>query len=228
METKITSHYSGHRTRLRKRILASKAGTIADYEVLELLLFGSQLRKDVKPLAKSLINKLGGFHKVFCAEVYELKQIKGVNDAAIAIIKSVREALNLMLKVEFKDKPILNNWKAVLNYLRGSMGNENTEKFRILFLNKKYILIEDYLQDVGTIDRTAIYIREVIRKALLISASSIVIAHNHPSNECKPPQADIDITMQLQQACASVEIKLIDHLIITQDNHFSFTSNGLI
>lgn len=224
----LRQDYTGHRNRLRERLLLSKTGTMPDYEILELLLFGSSPRQDVKPLAKALIASFGGFNKVFYAEIYELKQIKGLNTAALAIIRAVREALDLILKMEFKNQPILNNWKAVINYLKVSIGNSRIENFRILFLNKKHILMEDYLQDIGTIDQTPLYIREVIKKALALGAASIIIAHNHPSNEAKPSQADIDITMQLQQACLNVEIKLIDHLIITANKHFSFATNGLL
>jgi DNA repair protein RadC len=221
-------HHIGHRERLRKKFIASKNGTFLDYEILEILLFGAKLRSDVKPLAKQLIAKLGGFHKVFSSDANELRQIKGVNDTLIAIIKAVKEALQIILKADFEKKPILNNWKSVLDYLKLSMGSDSTEKFRILFLSKTYVLIEDYLQDVGTIDQTPLYIREVIKKALSLGASAVIISHNHPSGSCKPSDADLKVTEKLQKACVNIGLELVDHLIITTNSHFSFASNGLL
>lgn len=218
----------GHRERLRKKLIVSKSGTFPDYEILEVLLFSAKPRSDVKPLAKRLISGLGGFHKVFNANEDDLRQINGVNNAVIATIKAAKEAMQLILKADFQKKPVLNNWKSVLDYLRVSIGSENTEKFRILFLNKRYVLMEDYLQDIGTVDQTPLYIKEIIKKALLLGASAIIISHNHPSGNCKPSDVDLKATQKLHKACINVGIELVDHVIVTTSSHFSFASNGLL
>lgn len=221
-------HYTGHRRRLKKRLIESKIGTTPDYEILEILLFSSQARSDVKPLAKRLIYNFGSFAKIFSATVDELREVPGINETAVAIIKCVREAVEYILKEDVKTTEILNNWKKLLSYLKGSMGNEKTEKFRILYLNTKHILLLDELQETGTIDQTPLYVREVIKRALSIGAASLIIAHNHPSGDCNPSKADIALTSTLQKACEHIGIRLVDHLIITNKNHFSFASQGLL
>ena len=225
---KTKPHFLGHRMRLTSRIVSAKPGAIPDYELLEFLLFYSHLRRDVKGLAKVLIRTFDGFHNVFGAQVSELKQVDGINDSAIAIIKVIKESSKLMLSPTITKKPVLDSWSAVLDYLRVAIGSSSTENFCVLFLDKKFRLIESEIQDYGTLDQIAVYTREIVKKALSVGAFGVLISHNHPSQECKPSHADIRLTERLQCAFSAVGIDLIDHVIVTFDDHFSFASNGLL
>ena len=222
------SHYIGHRARLRERFISSKRGATQNYELLEILLFSAKLRGDVKPLAKSLIKSFGGFDRVFYASADELRAVDGVNDSAVAAIKAVYESIEKILHAGIEKKPVIGNWKKIVEYLRYSIGGASTENYRVLYLNKKNMLIANDLQDFGTVDQVPMYCREIIRRALFLKASALVVAHNHPSGDPQPSQADIEVTNQLDQACFSVSIKLIDHLILTKNDHFSFVQNNLL
>ena len=220
-------HYHGHRARLRERFLVNPK-SLPDYEILELLLFPASPRKDVKPLAKELINKFGTFPKVLKASNSELESIDGVSAAAIAAIRSVEEAAARLLLSEVQEKPVLNNWIKLLDYCRTQMGHLKNEQFRILFLNSKNMLIADEVQQEGTINHTMAYPREIVKRALELSASSVILLHNHPSGDPSPSQADIDLTDQIIAAATPLGVKIHDHLIITEGEHFSFRSNQLI
>lgn len=220
-------HYTGHRGRLRERFLANNA-SLPDYEIMELILFAASSRKDVKPLAKALIDKFGSFAKVIKANDLELSKIEGVNIAAIAAIRSIEEAASRLLLSEVKEKPVLNNWVKLLDYCRTEMGHLKEEQFRILFLNSKNMLIADEVQQEGTINHTIAYPREIIKRALELSASSIILLHNHPSGDPTPSEADITLTDQIVAAAKPLSVKVHDHLIITEGEHFSFKSSQLI
>ena len=221
-------HYLGHRDRLKKRFLLNKKGTIADYEILEILLFFVKPRADVKPLAKQLLQKFGNLSKIFNADTNDLLCIHGIGHSTIILFRCVQEILECSWQDKIKQVPIINNWHSLLRYLKNSIGSASNEKVRILYLNKRYVLLSDELQDVGTIDQTPFYIREIIKKAFAIGATALVIAHNHPSGDPSPSAADINLTQQLAQACINVEIEIIDHLIITIDNYFSFKAEGML
>ncbi|QXK91765.1 DNA repair protein RadC [Neoehrlichia mikurensis] len=221
-------HKMGHRKRLRERLLCGNGKGLLDYEVLELILCSSHTRKDMKPIAKRLIDHFGNFSKVFYADVNELKEVLGVGEISIAAIFCVREALNRIHRGNIKDCIILNEWNKLIEYLKVRIGNSNIENFHVLYLNKKYHLIADEVQDVGTIDETPIYVREVIKRVLYLSATSIIIAHNHPSGDPSPSQADINVTNRLLRVCLSMNINLIDHVIVAFDKHYSFKSHGLL
>jgi DNA repair protein RadC len=225
---KEPAHYVGHRQRLRERFLKAKKGTTPDYEILEILLFASHPRGDVKPLAKDLIAKYGSLAKVLNAETEDLLRIKGMNESSVAQMRAVQEAAERLLKGDTEDKPILQSWKALLDYCRASMGHLTAEQFRILFLNHKNMLIADELQEAGTIDQTPVYPREVVKRALQLNASSIILVHNHPSGDTTPSKADIALTKQIQQAAATINVNLHDHLVVSAKGHFSFKTNGLI
>lgn len=220
--------HSGHRKRLRERLLKSKKGSLPDYEVLEVLLFASSPRSDVKPLAKTLIAQLGSLAKVLNASESELLKVKGMNESAVAHLRVVQEAAERLLKEEVTSKPILQSWKALLDYCRASMGHLKSEQFRILFLNSKNRLIADELQEVGTVDQTPVYPREVVKRALELEASAIILVHNHPSGDTTPSKADIQLTRKIIQACEAVGIALHDHVIVSALSHCSFKSNGII
>jgi DNA repair protein RadC len=221
-------HHIGHRQRLRERFLASKKGSLPDYEVLEIMLFSSHPRGDVKPLAKELIAKFGSLAKVLNANAAELLLVKGVNESSVAQIKAVQEAAERLLKADVAERPVLQSWKALLDYCRASMGHLTSEQFRILFLNRKNMLIADELQETGTIDQTPVYPREVVKRALQLEASSIILVHNHPSGDTTPSKADIALTKQIQVAAATIGVTLHDHLIVSAAEHYSFKTNGII
>jgi DNA repair protein RadC len=217
----------GHRKRLRERFL-NEPKALPDYEILELLLFPSSPRRDVKPLAKELLRKFGSLQKVLMASADELMRVDGINEAGAAALKSVQEAASRLMFAEVKEKPVLNSWLKLLDYCRAEMGHLKNEQFRILFLNAKNMLIADEVQQEGTINHTMAYPREIVKRALEFSASSIILMHNHPSGDPTPSKADIDLTEQIVAAAKPLGIKVHDHLIIAETDHFSFKSNMLI
>ncbi len=221
-------HYLGHRERLRARLLASKKGTLPDYEILEMLLFATKPRGDTKPLAKQLITEFGSFARVINAPPEVLKKVKGVGDGVVATFRIVQEASIRLIKEEVTEKTVLQSWKSLLDYCRATMGHLKTEQFRVLFLDTKNQVIADELQEVGTIDRAAVYPREIVKRALYLEAASIILVHNHPSGDTKPSRADIDITKQIIAAAGTVNIQVHDHVIISHKSHYSFKSNGII
>lgn len=217
----------GHRKRLRERFL-NEPKAIPDYEILELLLFPSSPRRDVKPLAKELLRKFGSLQKVLTASADELMRVEGINEAGAAALKSVQEAASRLMLAEVKEKPVLNSWIKLLDYCRAEMGHLKNEQFRILFLNAKNMLIADEVQQEGTINHTMAYPREIVKRALELSASSVILLHNHPSGDPSPSKADIDLTEQIVAAAKPLGIRVHDHLIISETDHFSFKSNMLI
>lgn len=221
-------HQSGHRQRLRQRLLQSSGAQIADYELLELILFAAHPRGDVKPLAKQLLKHFGSFDAVLHAEQAELSRLEGVGEAVIASLKVVRVASERLVKAPVKDRPVIQSWTALLDYCRLAMGNQKVEEFRILFLNHKNTLLMDEVQQRGTVNHTPVYPREVVKRALELGASAIIIAHNHPSGDPTPSKADIDMTNQVATAAKALGIALHDHLIISENAHYSFKSHGLL
>lgn len=221
-------HYLGHRQRLRTRFMETQGRGMPDYEILELLLFSCKPQGDVKPLAKEMIARFGSLGKVLSAESAQLLDVNGVGENTVAVLKVVRESGLRLLKEEAKDAPVLQSWKSLLDYCRAAMGHEKKEQFRILFLNHKFMLTADEVQQEGTVDHTPVYPREVIRRALELHAAAIILVHNHPSGDPKPSQEDIEITRQIAQAGATMGINLHDHLIIAGHKHYSFASNGLL
>ena len=221
-------HYIGHRRRLRERFLQSPDDALPDYELLELLLFAAKPRGDVKPLAKRLLKEFGSLSAVLQADTLELAKVAEVGDGVISSLKAVRIAGQRMLRHELEERPIIQSWTALLDYCRSTMGQEKIEQFRILFLNHKNALITDEVQQRGTVNHTPVYPREVVKRALELGASALILCHNHPSGDPTPSKADIDMTTQIQQACAAVGIQIHDHLIITAKEHYSFSSHGLL
>lgn len=227
-EVKEKPHYLGHRQRLRERFLNGSSDSLPDYELLEMVLFAARSRGDVKPLAKKLLARFGSFSAVITAEPERLQEVDGMGEAAIASIKCVEAAAQRMLKSQTMEQPVLSNWRALLDYCTAAMQHKKREEFRVLFLNKKNRLIADEVLQQGTIDHTPVYPREVVRRALELSASAIILAHNHPSGDPTPSQADIDMTQQIIMIAAPLGIKVHDHLIIGGKDHYSFKSYGLI
>ncbi len=228
IKLEIKPHYTGHRKRLRERFMNSEPSVIADYELLEMILFPAKPTGDVKPLAKTLIAAFGSFGKVLNAEPQELAKVVGVNEAAIAAIKVTRHAAERLLKEEVKSRPIIKSWTQLLDYMRLSIGHKQNEEFHILFLNHKLELIADELQQKGTVNHTPIYTREVVKRALDIGASSIILAHNHPSGDVTPSKDDIVITKSVIAATKLLGIEVHDHIVVSAKDCYSFKSNGII
>jgi len=219
---------AGHRQRLRARFTKGGSDGVHDYELLELILFRAIPRRDVKDLAKALIGRFGSFSGVIQAPDNLLREVDQVGEAVIFELKLVRAAALHMMREEIIDKPILSSWQQVIDYCHAAMGYETREQFRILFLDKKNKLIADEVQGEGTVDHTPVYIREVVRRALELSATALVLVHNHPSGDTKPSRADIDMTMMIQSAARPLGITLHDHLIVGRGVHFSFRHEKLI
>lgn len=219
--------HTGHRARLRQRLIEGSAANLPDYELLEFLLFGANPRQDVKPLAKALIDQYGSLAKVFAASDEQLKQ-SGVGSAALAILRAVPEAAIRMARADIADAPVIQSDRKLEDYCRMQMGQLPVEQFRILFLNSKNHLIKDEVQQTGTVNHTPVYVREVIKRSLDLGATALILVHNHPSGDATPSQADLTMTKAIQQACASMNITLHDHLIITRATKTSFRAEGLI
>lgn len=222
------NHAAGHRERLRDRF--SKAGVdgVQDYELLELILFRAIPRRDVKPLAKELLAKFGGFAETISAPVERLMEAKGVSRNVAQEIKIVQAAAIKLTQERILQRPALSSWKELLAYCRASMADEKTELFRILFLDRKNILIADEVQQRGTVDHTPVYPREVVKRALELAASSIILVHNHPSGDPTPSAADIEMTLNIVNAAKTLNIRVHDHLIIGHSSETSFKSLGLL
>jgi DNA repair protein RadC len=219
---------AGHRQRLRQRFMKAGADALADYEMLELLLFQAMARRDTKPLAKRLLKHFGSFNEVISAEAAALKEIEGVGEAVVVALKCVQAAALRLSREEIMNRPVLANWDKLVAYCRAAMGFEKTERFRILFLNRRNVLIADEVQQTGTVDHTPVYPREVIKRALELGATALIMVHNHPSGDPTPSKADIDMTNEVKDAGAKLGITLHDHLIMTKAGHSSFKDMGLL
>jgi len=220
-------HYKGHRDRLRERFLQTP-DALQDYELLELVLFMAIPRRDVKPLAKTLLNRFGGLPELMNAPVEELLKIKGVSENTATAIKAITATSHRMMKRELMSKPILNSWTRLMDYCMSTMADETKEHFRILFLNKKNEMIADEIQGSGTVDHTPAYPREIMKRALELGATALILMHNHPSGDPKPSEADVDMTRQIMRAAEPFNILIHDHIIISKNGYSSFKSLGLI
>jgi DNA repair protein RadC len=221
-------HYLGHRERLRSRLREAGAPALADYELLELVLFRAIPQRDVKPLAKRLIDRFGSFAEAIAAEPQRLAEIKGMGPAAITEFKIVEAAAQRFAKGEARKRLPMGSWSEVVDYCRTSMAFESREIFRILFLDKKNGLIADEIQGSGTVDHTPVYPREVIRRALELSATAIVLVHNHPSGDPSPSTQDVKMTMDIIAIAKSLGVAVHDHIIIGRDGHASLKGMRLI
>lgn len=222
-------HYWGHRKRLRDRLLAGEEDAFPDYELLELLLFYWNKRADTKPLAKQLLDRFDqSLPSVLNARPEQLEGFEGLDRRALALFKAVRLLAARMVKEELSERPVLDTWEKLIAYLRASMAHSMVEQFRVLFLDRRNVLISDEVQHEGTIDHTAAYPREVVKQALKLDASAVVVVHNHPSNHPKPSKADVAMTREIRDALKKVNVMLHDHLIISRSGHTSFSQMGLL
>lgn len=222
------AHYHGHRDRLRERFRQSGDQALADYELLELLLFRLIPRRDTKPIAKELIGRFGSLPEVLGAPSSRLTEAKGVGESVATDLKLIAAVAHRMLKSEIKSRPVLASWSSVIQYCRAAMAFEAREQFRILFLDKKNQLIADEVQQTGTVDHTPVYPREVVKRALELSATAIVLVHNHPSGDPTPSQADIEMTRMIVDTAKPLGITVHDHIIIGRDGHASLKGLRLI
>lgn len=219
---------SGHRARLRERLLAGGPEALADYELLEFLLFAAVRQGDTKPTAKALIAHFGSLSAVLSAEPGALKQVKGVGDAGAAALWSVSLAARRMARGRVQDAPVLGSWQALLDYLALDMAHLRHERVRVLFLNSQNRLVLDHLASEGSVDQAAIHPREVIRKAFDIGATALILVHNHPSGNPEPSRADIEITNRIAEAGRHLDITVHDHVIVGASAHVSLRAKGLI
>jgi DNA repair protein RadC len=218
---KEAPHYFGHRDRLRARLRDAGPDALADYEFLELVLFRALPRRDVKPLAKALLQRFGSFAEVIAAPPALLREVDGMGDAAVAELKIVHGAAARLARGQLKQRPVLSSWSSVLDYCRTVMAFAERESFRILFLDKRNQLIADEVQQTGTVDHTPVYPREVVRRALELSATALVLVHNHPSGDPTPSRADIQMTKQIVDVARSLGIEVHDHIIVGREGHAS-------
>lgn len=227
-EDKKVPHYTGHRERLRDRFIKGGADALADYELLELILFLAIPRRDVKPLAKELIKRFGTLAAVFAAPIEQLAAHKGLTETSASALKTVAAAATHMVRADVMNRPILSSWQRLLDYVYAAMANATREELRLLFLNKKNELIADEVQQTGTVDHTPAYPREIMKRALELGATALVMVHNHPSGDPRPSKDDIDLTARVIAAATPFGITIHDHLIVARKSVFSMRNEGLI
>jgi DNA repair protein RadC len=220
-------HYSGHRGRLRQRLIDAGAENLPDYELLEVLLFANDPRKDVKPLAKALIDRFGGFPEVLSAEPDALRAA-GLREGAVALVKSVREAALRLARAELRERPLLGSWDRLIDYCTANIAYSMVEEFHLLFLDRKNVLIAHERQQRGTVDHTPVYTREVVKRALELGASALILVHNHPSGDPTPSKADIAVTRDIVKAAAPLGVTVHDHVIIGRGRHTSLRDLGML
>jgi DNA repair protein RadC len=221
-------HYHGHRERLRARFREAGSEAVSDYELLELVLFRAIPQRDIKPLAKDLIARFGSFAEVVAAPAARLAEIKGMGDAAITELKVVHAAASRMARGQVRKRTVLSSWGNVIDYCRTAMAYADKEQFRLLFLDKRNQLIADELQQVGTVDHTPVYPREVVKRALELSATGLILVHNHPSGDPTPSRADIQMTQAIIEVARPLGIAVHDHIIVGKEGHASFKGLRLI
>jgi len=219
---------AGHRERLRARFVNGGADAMPDYELLEMTLFAALPRRDTKPLAKALLARFGSFAEVISAPRARLMEVKGVGEAVANHLKIVEAAAHRLARTKVMGRPALSSWSALLDYCTAAMARAEKEEFRVLFLDRKNHLIADEVQNRGTVDHTPVYPREIIKRALELGASSIILVHNHPSGDPTPSKADIAMTREIAGAAKALSIAVHDHLVIGRGGHASFKSLGLL
>lgn len=221
-------HYLGHRERLRDRFLGAGPDALPDYELLELALFAAVPRRDVKPLAKTLIARFGSFAEVIAAPRERLLEVEGASIAVVTQLKIVEAAARRLAKTRVLGRPALASWAALLDYCAAAMARAQKEEFRVLFLDRKNILIADEVQSTGTIDHTPVYPREIVKRALEHGASALILVHNHPSGDPTPSKADITMTRDVADAARALGIVVHDHVVVGRSGHVSFKALGLL
>lgn len=221
-------HYSGHRARLKDRFLKRGSDSFADYELLELTLMQSIPRKDVKPLAKELIAKFGSYAEVISASTDRLLEVNGIGSSAIISLKLIEASAQRLSQSIIMNKPVLGNWEALIKHCQTNMSYKKTEQFRVIYLDRQNRIIADEVHGEGTVDHIPVYPREVIKRALELQSTAIILVHNHPSGDPTPSKDDIDMTKQIFEAGEKLGVIVHDHLIISKSGHSSFKTMGLL
>jgi DNA repair protein RadC len=221
-------HYLGHRERLRERFLTGGADAMPDYELMELTLFAAVPRRDVKPLAKALIVRFGSFAEAIAAPRERIMEVEGASESVATHLKIVEAAALRLSKTALLGRPALTSWPALIDYLAAAMARSQTEEFRVLFLDRKNVLIADEVQSSGTVDHTPVYPREIVKRALEIGATALILVHNHPSGDPTPSRADITMTRDVVDAAKALRITVHDHVIVGRNGHASFKALGLL
>jgi DNA repair protein RadC len=221
-------HYIGHRDRLRARFRDAGAEAVSDYELLELIMFRTIPRRDLKPIAKELLAKFGSFAEVLAAPSQRLMEVDGVKEATATDLKIVHAAASRLARGQVKKRPVLSSWSAVLDYCRTAMAFSDKEQFRVLFLDKRNQVITDEVHQTGTVDHTTVYPREVVKRALELSATALILVHNHPSGDPTPSRADIQMTQSIVDIAKPLGIAVHDHIIVGKDGHASLRGLKLI
>ena len=218
----------GHRQRLRARLLSAGPDSVADHELLELVLFLALPRRDTKPIARALLTRFGSFANAVTAPLPQLMAVEGMGEAGAAALKTVQAAALRLVRAEIRDQPLLANWDALMDYLNAQMGRERVEQVRILFLDTRNRLLADEVQPRGTVNHTPVYPREVARRALDLHATAVILVHNHPSGDPAPSPADIGMTRDIARALTAIGVVLHDHVIVGNGRWFSFQREGLL
>ena len=225
---RLPSYIRDHRARLRARFMAGGPDAVPDYELLELVLFRAIPRQDVKPLARSLIERFGDFNRVISAPPARLADVAGVGEAVIVELKLIEAAAQRLARARVINRPVLSSWQALIDYCQTALAHRETEEFRVLYLDRKNVLIADEAQARGTVDHVPVYPREVIKRALEINASALILVHNHPSGDPTPSAADIEMTLRIRDAAEVLGIVLHDHLIIGKACEVSLKAAGYL
>jgi DNA repair protein RadC len=222
------SYIADHRKRLRDRFMQGGAAAMPDYELLEMVLFRANARADMKPLGRRLLETFGDFNGVLSAPPERLREVAGVGDAVIAELKLIEAAAQRLARARILDRPVLGSWHALIDYCHTAMAHRQTEQFRVLYLDRKNVLIADEAQAQGTVDHVPVYPREVVKRALELNASALILVHNHPSGDPTPSRADISMTREIEQAAAALGIAIHDHIIIGRSTELSFRATGYL
>ncbi len=222
------AEHAGHRQRLRTRFLKGGGDNMPDYELIEMVLFAAIPRGDVKPLAKRLLKRFGSFADTIAAPVEALQEVEGMGEASVAALKVVEQAAQRLGQEQVLNMPVLSSWDRLIEYCRMRLGRAERDHFRVLFLNRKNVLIADEEQQRGTVDHTPVYPREVVKRALQLGASAIIMLHNHPSGDPEPSKGDIDMTREIRETAERLGIQLHDHVIVSKNGHRSFKTMGLL
>lgn len=227
-KSRLPSYIRDHRKRLRERFMTGGAAAVADYEMLELVLFRALPRQDVKPLARRLLDRFHDFNGVLSAPVALLRQMHGVGDAVITELKVVEAAAHRLAQTKVMRREVISSWDALVDYCRTSMAHKETEQFRVLFLDRKNTVIADEAQATGTVDHVPVYPREIVKRALELQASALILVHNHPSGDPTPSAEDREMTLKIAEAARALELQVHDHLVIGKAGEVSFRAEGYL
>jgi DNA repair protein RadC len=218
----------GHRARMREKLLGAGPEALLDHELLEMVLFLALPRRDTKPIARALLARFGSFANAIAAPLHELREVEGLGEAGAAALRTVQAAALRLARAEVMDQPVLNNWDRLLSYLTVALTRERVEQFRVLFLDTRNRLIADEAQARGSVNHTPVYPREVVKRALELQATALILVHNHPSGDPTPSRADLEMTQEIKAAAGSLGIVLHDHLVVGNGRHLSFRREGLL